>query len=439
MADGRSLRLNLPYLMGVYAAVNSVRDAYLLVDGPQCISFKAEHVCGKHDWRSTLLDPAGFHRIVMTGTTWDTVTFGRERRITELLERVVARPDAGLVMVSTLTMCGLAGIQYDRLIAPLAKKTGKPFLEIRCDSLDQDWLDGYAAFWEEVARGVELGRGRKKRGAVAVVGRLMDRNEGDQAGNLAELQRMLGGLSLDLVSAWPSGGRCADLARASEASAVVSLPYAREAARLLAKRLKVPLIETDLPFGLDASARWLRAVAAPLGRGAAAEEFIDAELRRAVPALEWAAPQVFLNRSLLYLGDPHLLEGFCELAALLGARVSAAGVASRPDRLGPRALALARRPLEEPEENAWLAAARDGAPHDLCVVNNLGWQVAGLEAGPVMEFGFPSYFHHAVARRPFLGFEGALHFVDRMAEHLMRERMAAVSRRGLVPAEERLA
>ena len=219
MPDGRSLRLNLPYLMGVYAAVNSIRDAYLLVDGPQCISFKAEHVCGKHDWRSTLLDPAGFHRIVMTGTTWDTVTFSRERRITDLLERVVARPDAGLVMVSTLTMCGLAGIQYDRLIKPLAKKTKKPFLEIRCDSLDQDWLDGYAVFWEEVARGLDLGRGRRKRGAVALVGHLMDRNEGDQAGNLAELKRMLNGLSLDLVSAWPSGGRYGELARAREASA----------------------------------------------------------------------------------------------------------------------------------------------------------------------------------------------------------------------------
>lgn len=431
MADGRSLRLNLPYLMGVYAAVNGVRDAYLLVDGPQCISFKAEHLSGKHDWRSTLLDPSGFHRIVMTGTTWDTVTFSRERRITDLLERVAARHDAGLVMVSTLTMCGLAGIQYDRLVKPLAKKTKRPFLEIRCDSLDQDWLDGYAAFWEAVARAADLGQGRRKRGAVALVGHLMDRNEGDQAGNLAELKRMLGGLSLDLVCAWPSGGRYADLARAREASAVVSLPYAREAAKLLAGRLKVPLIETDLPFGLDASARWLRAVAAPLGRAAAAEKFIDAELRRAVPALEWAAPQVFLNRRLLYLGDPHLLEGFCELAALLGARVSAAGAASRPGRLGPRALALARPPLEEPEENAWLAAALDGGPHDLCVVNNIGWQVCGLEAGPVMEFGFPSYFHHALARRPFLGFEGALHFIDRMAERLMGERMAAVSRRGL--------
>lgn len=427
MSDGRSLRLNLPYLLGVYAAVNAVRDAYLLVDGPQCVSFKAEHLSGKHDWRSSLLDPSGFHRVVMTGTTWDTVTFSRERRITDLLGRVLKRPDAGLVMVSSLTMCGLSGIQYDRLIKPFGKKTKVPFLEIRCDTLDSDWLDGYASVWEELAKTVDLSKPKRRKGAVAVVGHLLDRNEGDQSGNLAELARMLAGLGLELASAWPSGGDHAALSEARHASAVIGLPYAREAAAVLAKRLKVPLIETGLPFGLGASERWVRTVAAATGREAAGERFIDAELRRAVPPLEWAAPQVFLDKRVLYLGDPYLLEGFTELCALLGARVGSAAVVSRAGRLGPRGLGLAA--LEEPEETAWLSATAPGAPYDLCVTNNVGWQVLGLEAGPVMEFGFPSYFHHCLAPRPFLGFRGFLEFADRMAEHLMLARMRAVSER----------
>ncbi|MBI2384859.1 MAG: hypothetical protein HYV14_02480 [Elusimicrobia bacterium] len=429
MADARSLRLNLPYLLGVYVAVNAVRDAYLLVDGPQCVSFKAEHLSGKHDWRSTLLDPLGFHRIVMTGTTWDTITFSREERIRTLLERVLRRPDAGLVMVSALTMCGLSGIQYDRLIEPLRRKTRTPFLEIRCDTLDHDWLDGYASVWDAIAGSVDLPRPKRRKNAVAVVGHLLDRNEGDARGNLGELERMLGALGLELVSAWPSGGSYAGLAGASRASAVISLPYAREAAATLAGRLKVPLVETGLPFGLDGSVRWVRAVAAALGRKAAAERFIDAELRRAVPPLEWAAPQVFLNKRLLYLGDPHLLEGFLEISALLGARVESAAVVSRAGRLGPRALALERPPLQEPEETAWLAAVAGAAPYDLCATNNVGWQVLGLEAGPVMEFGFPSYFHHSLAPRPYLGFRGFLDFADRLAEHLMLARMRAVSER----------
>ncbi|MFA6316088.1 MAG: nitrogenase component 1 [Elusimicrobiota bacterium] len=421
-------RLNLPYLMGVYAAVNGLRDAYLLVDGPQCVSFKAEHLSAKHDWRSTLLDPSGFHRIVMTGTTFDSVAFDREDTVVRLLGRIAERPEAGVVMVSCLTMCGLTGIQYERLIRPLAARTGKPFLEVRADSLEEDWLDGYAAVWEALARTADVRPIRKRKDAVVLVGHLMDRNEADGPANIAELSRMLAGAGLELVSSWPSGGSYGDLSRAGAASAVVCLPYARSTGKALARRLKVPIIETGLPFGLKASADWLRSVARPMGRVKEAERFIDAELKALLPGLEFAVPQVFLNRRLLYAGDPHLLEGFLGMAETLGFNVTAAAT-SRTGRLGPLGAALAPAALEEPEEAVWLSEARARGPFDLCVLSHPAWAVLGGEAGPVMEFGFPSHFHHALAPAPFLGLRGFFHFADRMAEHLMAGRMRAVERR----------
>ena len=39
---------------------------------------------------------------------------------------------------------------------------------------------------------------------------------------------------------------------------------------------------------------------------------------------------------------------------------------------------------------------------------------------PVVELGFPSYFTHALYERPFLGFAGALAFIDSMANELRR-------------------
>ncbi len=421
--------MNSPYLIGVFLALNSVRDAFLLVDGPQCAAFKSEIISGKHDWRSSLFDVSGFHRVVISGTTMDSVTLGREDKISRLLQRVAGRPDAGVVMVASLTMCGLTGIQYGRIIRPLAKRIRKPFLEIPCDSLDRDWLDGYAAVWETIARAIALKPGRRKKNSVVVVGHLMDRNEADQTANLAELARMLDALSLKPAAFWPSGGCYAELSKAAEASAVISLPYAGEAGRILAKRLKVPLIETGLPFGMEASSRWVRTVAKAFNKEKAAEKFIEGELGRIAPPLEWAVPHAVLNRRLLYLGDPHLLEGFCELCEGLGARIESAAVLSRKGRLGLKAKALGVIALEEPQEAQWRDAVLAKAPFDLCVSSNLGWQVLGFDAGPVMEFGFPSYFAHNLAPRPFLGFLGSLHFTDRLVEHLMLARMRTTAER----------
>ncbi len=55
-----------PFLIGVYLAINAIPDAYGIIDGPNCLFFKAEYIHGKHDIRSTLLDVLGHHRIAAT-------------------------------------------------------------------------------------------------------------------------------------------------------------------------------------------------------------------------------------------------------------------------------------------------------------------------------------------------------------------------------------
>jgi nitrogenase molybdenum-iron protein alpha/beta subunit len=68
-----------------------------------------------------------------------------------------------------------------------------------------------------------------------------------------------------------------------------------------------------------------------------------------------------------------------------------------------------------------------GDKPDLLVTNNTG--IAGSEAA-ILEFGFPSSFRHALYDRPFLGFSGALAFIDDMANAL-RMHEVELARRGL--------
>ena len=57
-----SPRLAYSYMVGVYLAVNAIRDARLVVEGPDCTYMKAQYVQGNHDVLSTLTSVSGYHR-----------------------------------------------------------------------------------------------------------------------------------------------------------------------------------------------------------------------------------------------------------------------------------------------------------------------------------------------------------------------------------------
>lgn len=418
MGQQFSTPMNYPTLMGVYLAVNALKDAYVLVDGPDCAFYKAHFIHGRHDLNSTLLRIDGRHRVAFTNVCSRGVVKEHDDIIGRELLTLDALPESGLVLVTALPMCSITGVDYGRAIRLRAGGLKKPAIDIPPESLVGDWLDGYDQTLNALAKGIALDPSRLRPGTAAVVGNLMDRNESDQLANVAELERMLAGLGLETVSVWLSGQESAELSRVSEAGIIVSLPYARAAARRLAQRTGALLVETELPFGLPKASRFMRDVGAAAGRAAEAEAFIDAELSRVVPRLKWIIPQYFLNRRAGFMGDPYLLGGFRDIADDLGMKLEGAIVRGRAAHGGGRADAgvLYEPPAMSDEVRRFM-----DLPLDLFVSTWCEHEWPALKS-PTMEFGFPSYRHHALSDRPFLGFNGFLAFVERMADELTRPR-----------------
>lgn len=414
MSHSFSTPMNYPTLIGVYLAVNALKDAFVLVDGPDCAFYKAHFIHGRHDLNSTLLRISGRHRVAFTNVCSRGVVKEHDDIIGRELLTLDALAESGLVLVTALPMCSITGVDYGRGIRLRAGSLTKPAIDIPPESLVGDWLDGYDSTLNALAKGLELDPGRRRKGTVAVVGYLMDRNESDHLANLAELRRMMDGLALETVSVWLSGQGSGDLRRVEEAELIVSLPYGRSAARRLAQRTGARLVETELPFGLPKTERFLRDVAAAAGREAEAGAFIDAELSRVIPRLKWIIPQSFLNRRAGFMGDPHLLGGFRDIADDLGLRLEGAIVRGRAAH-GPAAAGVLYEPPSMSEEVRRFMAL----PLDLFVSTWCEQEWPELKV-PTMEFGFPSYRHHALSDRPFLGYNGFLAFVERMADELQR-------------------
>jgi len=430
MTDQLGWRFNPPYLVGVYLAVNAVRDIALLVDGPTCGFTKAQHIHGRHDHGSTLLAVDGRHRIHHTGVDVSSIASDIEARLLRSIGLAVAEPDLAALLVSSLPMCTLAGTDYERLLARARKQTAVPLHLVPSRSLSDDWLGGYKAVLELLAGELELPPPDPRPGQVAMIGYLMDRNEGDHIGNLAELERMLGGLGLELLPPWLCGEPLERLKTVHRASALIALPHGRAAAELLGRRLGLPVVDAGLPFGLGRTRRWIETVGQALGCLDRAHEFCEAELARCAPRLERSVSQVFLERSFVFAGDPHYAAPLTELIEELGGTMRALLLTgSRSHLTDEEATALERCPTLrfEPREPEVQAAWRDGLAEE---ADMLLASTAGLELlrprQAWLEWGYPSHFAHALADTPFLGFEGCLHFVSRLAEAMGRH--AAMSR-----------
>lgn len=423
MIDEFALQLNLPYSVGLYLAANALPDAVLFWDAPACAINKAKYIHGNHDLFSTLLHESSFHRVAATSVTVNTIPFPREKDIAVRIVRIASLPGCGVVLIASLPMAAITGIQYDSVINSLPPDLGKPVIAIPALSLSADWLRGYEETLDALAAALPIDNPSPHPDNVAVVGYLMDRNEEDHTANLRELRRLLRALGLNLVSVWLSGEPVAHLSEIHTAGTIISLPYARRSAQTLAARTGARIVETELPLGIEPTRRWLSQIAEATGRGKKADRLIDGELKNLIPKLEWIVPRFFLNRSFALCEDPVLLPPLAELIHSLGGNVRfAASMAaadhplaelSTPD--GP--LAVHRGPTI-PHLKKSLAGAFPDSPPDLLVTNTLFKKFADLNDMHFLEFGFPSYFTHALFDSPFLGFRGALNLINRIADRI---------------------
>lgn len=425
MSSKVGVRISIPYLHGAYLGLNAVSDAYFLGDGPNCLFDKAAHIHGRHDLFSTLLSCEGAHRVQHSGVNVFNIAGDTEKGLAADLRRVAAQPGCGAVFLGSMPMCSIVGTDYERILREALGAAARPaFVMPRRTSIAGDWLVGYADFLETMAKGMDLSGARPEKDAVAVVGYFMDRNEGDHHGNLRELRRLFGALGLDPVSIWLSGGSYESLREVRRASAIVSLPYGRRAAAELARRLALPLIELELPFGLEASRRFLSGLGRALGREGPAEELARRELDRVVPRLQWTVPHAFLGRRFAFTGDPHAARAFIELIEGLGGRLTAAVVLGNPAHLdeAARGELLARpevafQPVTADVSKRWDEIADEN--RDVVVGSSFPFE--HLRRGSRwLEFGYPSEATHFLREEPFLFFEGALAFLSRLANEVTR-------------------
>ena len=442
MTDDYYSRMTPSFFEGVLLAVNALKDVYLLAEGPGCVRDKVQRICRMHDYRSTLLDASGNHRVDTTDHGPHKV-LGEVETLQRLARTMLAEGEKGALFVIPFAVPQAMGVELELVLRPLADEFDTPILNLRSEALDGDWLDGWSTVMCALADRLDLADREPIRGSAGVVGNMFTRNEGDDLGNVAELRRLVSGAGLEVLSVWAEPGPVRGLESIASCEYLLALPHGRETARRIAARTGAAVVDVPLPVGLAATGEFLRAVGEGTGRGEAAQDLAERETKAAAGKLRHFVSMHADEIGVGVLADPFLAEAMARAFQELGIEVPLVGKLTahgsysqeRPLAAAPLADAHGSYPGERPAavlvdpsfkvwEDEVVRLAGEGRL-DL-VVGSGDSEVAAHKAGiGLVEIGYPSPMEHFLAPCPYFGFRG---FV-RLVERINNARNATVARR----------
>jgi nitrogenase molybdenum-iron protein alpha/beta subunit len=415
-------KFNHTYLNGLYLVINAIPGAYLLMDSPPCGYDKVSSIEKTHDLFSDLFRENSKHRICCTDIHIDCcdVVNDRSDKILTGLFRLSRERDCSVIFLASMPVVAVTGISYAPLLNEFRKESQKPVVEVPFKSLKGDWLDGYEEALCALVGQLQLKKTAKKLNSVAIVGYLFDRNEGDHVANIGELNRILSALGIECVTTWLDGSSVRELRRIESAQKIISLPYARRAAKAIAQITGAELIEADMPLGIHSTKEWINKIAISFHKERRARIFIDEELKNVIPVVKLVSSICLLEKTITIFNDPvlavHLAKAFQEL----GLRVDELVIFGKQNFMKNLVCSSASNMLLLFEPSYKDVYDLDISHADFLIGNSHIHNLMKTKNSsvPFMEIGYPSFYYHALTMQPFLGFKGFLCLLNRMINHL---------------------
>lgn len=413
--------LTLPFMAGVYLAVNAIEGARIVVDGPMCAFYKAEYIQGNHQIVADLQRLASPHRVLHSELDIHRAILGDETLVHDKVRLALEDSETQALFFSAMSSAMLIGRDIERLLHAADLRPEVPRIPVPSRSLSGDWNSGWRHALAAIADAVPLAPrtpGDANRPRVGIVGNLFLRHEGDAAGDVQELARMVQALGAQVVSIWLAGDSWRDLGAIGQADLLVALPYAQTAAQRLAQRVGVPVVPLPLPFSWTLTERFLLGLGEALDRVPQAQAFLEREKDRWAAELLFRAEHHLQGTRWIVVDDPVRMAGWVQIAQDCGATLQAAGLTAAA---APGVPPLAGQPQPVTLLHQSLAEGRV----DVFIANSIAADMvrhAPRPAPVIAEFGYPCFGRHPVAPIPSLGFPGAVATVETICERIRSRR-----------------
>ncbi len=424
------MKITPRYLDGVVMAANALVNARAVVDSPRCMAERTMFFDAVSDWYGYTAGTGPYSRDRRVyAANWDHyLALGTEGILGDLFKLVASRCSGEPILVYRSSLSLLANNDVEGVIEQIAPHVESPLLCVSRRSLDDDWVDAWRdteeAVWEYISKPDAPNK-------PVIVGFPLFRLEGDELGNVAEIQRLWGLAGFPAVE-WPFSGGGLSQGGVALDSPLVAFPFGWR--NHSADSHASDIISVDLPIGISGTCRFLRKVGSHFDRENEVEQLIQREVPLLMSKLRPFMANALMGRGALVVADPWTAAGLASALRELSMGLDLAVLLRREDAAledGRDENLLEAPTLVDPHYEDVEELLRERAEKGLCdVVVGSGVLVDAAERAslPYVEITAPQCFQHFALPTPYMGFEGMLRMAERLtaaigrAEHQRRVR-----------------
>jgi len=258
-------------LTGAIFAVEGIRDAVTILNGPTGCKFYHSAISDTQYIRNKSYDPQSFPQAYYFGQprvpcTWlddQDYIYGSEKKLTQLIQICVNQKNAFIAVINS-PGAALIGDDITAILDKTAPET--PHIAIENTGYSKTFMEGYNQALKKVLKVLCKQQTRIEHQTINLIGFNIYQKYYDQ--NIVEIKRLLALCKIKVISTIAAGDDCKTLSQAGHAAlnVVVFEEYGLALAEQLKVQLGTPLmvLEAGPPIGFDATEKMIFQICARL-------------------------------------------------------------------------------------------------------------------------------------------------------------------------------
>ncbi|MDR1541260.1 MAG: nitrogenase associated protein E [Clostridiales bacterium] len=223
-----------------------------------------------------------YEAVLTTSVNEKTIIYGGEKELREALLEVDRKYRPDVIVVATSCATGIIGDNVDAVVEGARAQIGAKLLPIHCEGFAGEYRSGFDLVFGELAKLMDPPTEESRKAlsrSVNIIGSKMGPERTEVDTDVKELIRLVKGMGAQINAVIAGGCSLDELRRAPSAAVNCGLCYdigyalGREMERIHG----TPMNSTILPYGIEATKRWLATAARHLGLEKEADDLCGQE------------------------------------------------------------------------------------------------------------------------------------------------------------------